>query len=256
MSVDYESMDGVALIRIDRPHVRNAVDAATAAALKLAFERFEADGERAVAILTGAGDHFCAGADLKALAAGERRSVEEVGPGPMGPTRMILSKPVIAAIEGYAVAGGMELALWCDLRVVSESAVFGIFCRRFGVPLIDLGTVRLPRLIGHSRALDLILTGREVRAQEALDIGLANRLATKGEALAAATDLARSLARFPQTCLRNDRLSAIDQWGLTEGDATRNEVRRGLMTLRSGETETGAGAFAAGAGRHGAFGAE
>lgn len=169
----------------------------------------------------------------------------------MGPTRMRLSKPVIAAVEGYAVAGGCELALWCDMRIASETAVFGIFCRRFGVPLIDLGTVRLPRLIGHSRAMDLILTGREVRAHEALDIGLANRLVPAGEALRAATQLASQIAAFPQNCMRNDRRSAIEQWGLDEEAAMRNELRHGLATIESGESRTGAAAFAAGAGRHG-----
>jgi len=179
------------------------------------------------------------------------RPVAIEGDGPMGPTRMLLKKPVIAAVEGYAVAGGCELALWCDLRVISESAVFGIFCRRFGVPLIDLGTIRLPRLIGHSRAMDLILTGRDVLAQEALDIGLANRLVGAGEALPAAIELARRIASFPQTCLRNDRLSAIEQWGLEETPAMQNEIKRGLDTLASGEAQAGASAFSSGSGRHG-----
>ena len=216
-----------------------------------AFREFDADAGSAVAILTGADGHFCAGADLKAYARGDRRKVTEEGDGPMGPTRMRLSKPVIAAVEGYAVAGGCELALWCDLRVASQTAIFGIFCRRFGVPLIDLGTIRLPRLIGHSRAMDLILTGREVRAQEALDIGLANRLVPAGEALNAAIELARQIAASPQTCMRNDRLSAIEQWGLEEDAAMRNEFRHGSDTMASGESLAGASDFAKGAGRHG-----
>lgn len=251
MSVMHQVMDSVAVITIDRPAQRNAVDAATALKLADAFRAFDADDALSVAILTGASGHFCAGADLKAYAAGDRRKIGEQGDGPMGPTRMRLSKPVIAAVEGYAVAGGCELALWCDLRVASETAVFGIFCRRFGVPLIDLGTVRLPRLIGHSRAMDLILTGREVRAHEALDIGLANRLVPAGEALRAAVQLAAQIAAFPQTCMRNDRRSAIEQWGLDEESAMRNELRHGLATIESGESRTGAAAFAAGAGRHG-----
>lgn len=251
MSVTHQVMNGVAVITIDRPAQRNAVDAATALKLADAFRAFDADAAQSVAILTGANGHFCAGADLKAYAAGDRRRISEQGDGPMGPTRMRLSKPVIAAVEGYAVAGGCELALWCDMRIASETAVFGIFCRRFGVPLIDLGTVRLPRLIGHSRAMDLILTGREVRAHEALDIGLANRLVPAGEALRAATQLASQIAAFPQNCMRNDRRSAIEQWGLDEEAAMRNELRHGLATIESGESRTGAAAFAAGAGRHG-----
>ncbi|HEX4971855.1 MAG TPA: crotonase/enoyl-CoA hydratase family protein, partial [Steroidobacteraceae bacterium] len=226
-------------------------DGATARALADVFRRFDEEEQASVAILTGAGEHFCAGADLKAYASGDRRQVTEEGDGPMGPTRLRLSKPVIAAVEGYAVAGGCELALWCDLRVASESAIFGIFCRRFGVPLIDLGTIRLPRLIGHGRAMDLILTGREVRAQEAFDIGLANRLVPAGQALTAAIELARQIASFPQTCMRNDRLSAIEQWGMEEDAALRNEFRHGTLTMKSGESLTGASDFAKGAGRHG-----
>ncbi len=251
MSIRSERSAAATVITIDRPAQRNAVDGETARQLAAAFRAFDADDTSAVAILTGAGGHFCAGADLKAYAAGDRRELGVEGDGPMGPTRMRLSKPVIAAIEGYAVAGGCELALWCDLRVVSETAVFGIFCRRFGVPLIDLGTVRLPRLIGHSRAMDLILTGREVRAQEALSIGLANRLVPAGQALANALQLAQQIATFPQTCMRNDRLSAIEQWGLDEEGAMRNEFRHGLATIASGESKSGAAAFAQGAGRHG-----
>ncbi|HKU14540.1 MAG TPA: crotonase/enoyl-CoA hydratase family protein [Steroidobacteraceae bacterium] len=251
MSVVRERIGDVLVVRIERPEQRNAVDAATALQLADAFREFDADETSAVAILTGTAGNFCAGADLKAYARGERRQVSEAGDGPMGPTRLRLSKPVIAAVEGYAVAGGCELALWCDLRVASDTAIFGIFCRRFGVPLIDLGTVRLPRLIGHSRAMDLILTGREVRAQEAFDIGLANRLVPAGQALPAAIELARQIAAFPQTCLRNDRLSAIEQWGMDEEAALRNEFRRGTSTMTSGESLAGASAFAKGAGRHG-----
>jgi len=252
MLVSYERQASVVIVTIQRPERRNAVDAPTAAALVEAFRRFDADAEANVAILSGAGGSFCAGADLKALA-GERGRVAEDGDGPMGPTRMVLQKPVIAAVEGHAVAGGMELALWCDLRVMAQDAVFGIFCRRFGVPLVDLGTVRLPRLIGHSRAMDLILTGRPVHAPEALEIGLANRLSPSGQALAVALDLADQIAAFPQTCLRNDRMSAIQQWGLTEPAAMRNEMRLGLATIASGETRLGADQFSAGAGRHGTF---
>jgi enoyl-CoA hydratase/carnithine racemase len=251
MSVSRQQIDNIHVVQIERPEHRNAVDAATALELAAAFREFDADPHSLVAILTGAAGHFCAGADLKAYARGDRRKVTEEGDGPMGPTRMRLSKPVIAAVEGYAVAGGCELALWCDLRVASESAIFGIFCRRFGVPLIDLGTIRLPRLIGHSRAMDLILTGREVRAQEAFDIGLANRLVPAGQALTAALELARQIASFPQTCMRNDRLSAIEQWGMEEDAALRNEFRYGTITLSSGESSAGASDFAKGAGRHG-----
>jgi enoyl-CoA hydratase len=249
--IGYRLDGAIAIITIERPAQRNALDGRTAQALAAAFRDFDADASLSVAILTGAEGHFCAGADLKAYVAGDRRKLGDDGDGPMGPTRMRLSKPVIAAVEGYAVAGGCELALWCDLRVVSQTAVFGIFCRRFGVPLIDLGTVRLPRLIGHSRAMDLILTGREVRAQEAFNIGLANLLVPKGEALNAALALAKQLAEFPQTCMRNDRLSAIEQWALDEEDAMRNEMRHGLATIESGESQAGAAAFAQGSGRHG-----
>ncbi|MGH8185352.1 MAG: crotonase/enoyl-CoA hydratase family protein [Steroidobacteraceae bacterium] len=251
MSVSTRRIDNVTVVQIERPEHRNAVDAATAKLLADRFRDFDLDVASDVAILTGAGGHFCAGADLKAYARGDRRTLSEDGDGPMGPTRMRLSKPVIAAVEGYAVAGGFELALWCDLRVASDSAIFGIFCRRFGVPLIDLGTVRLPRLIGQSRALDLILTGREVRAQEAFDIGLANRLAPAGQALPAAIELAKQIASFPKACMRNDRLSVLEQWGMDEPAAMRNELRRGLQTIGSGESAAGAAAFTSGAGRHG-----
>lgn len=251
MTVRTDTRGPVTIVTIDRPERRNAVDGPTAAALAAAFRAFDADAAAAVAILTGAGGSFCAGADLKALATGEPRPVEPSGDGPMGPTRLDLSKPVIAAVEGHAVAGGLELALWCDLRVMAEDAVFGVFCRRFGVPLVDLGTVRLPRLIGQSRALDLILTGRPVQAAEALQIGLANRLAPPGKALAAALELAEQVAAFPQTCLRNDRRSALDQWALSEPEAMRREIELGRATLASGETAAGAGRFLAGQGRHG-----
>lgn len=241
----------VHIVTINRPDRRNAVDRATADALADAFRKFDQNDRQSVAVLTGAGGNFCAGADLKALAGGDSNRFAPDGDAPMGPTRMRLSKPVIAAIEGYAVAGGIELALWCDLRVAAEHATFGVFCRRFGVPLIDLGTVRLPRLIGHSRAMDLILTGRAVDAREAFDIGLANRLAPNGEALPHAIALAKELAALPQTCLRHDRLSAIEQWDMSEADALENEYRHGAATISSGETADGAGDFAGGAGRGG-----
>jgi enoyl-CoA hydratase len=253
MSVRYELRDHIATVTIDRPGVRNAVDAPTAQALAEAFRRFDDDEGALVAVLTGAGGYFCAGADLKAVAAGEQREIAPESDGPMGPTRMHLSKPVIAAIEGHAVAGGLELALWCDLRVVAEDAVLGVFCRRFGVPLIDLGTIRLPRLIGHSRATDLILTGRAVPAKEAALIGLANRIAPTGKALDAAIELAKEIASHPQRCMRSDRRSAIEQWGMTEHEAMKNELQLGLETIKSGETLTGAKHFTEGAGRHGSF---
>ncbi|HET9230167.1 MAG TPA: crotonase/enoyl-CoA hydratase family protein [Vitreimonas sp.] len=258
MSSVLTERDGpVLIVTINRPERRNAVDLPTAQALFDAFSAFEIDEEASVAVLTGAGGAFCAGADLKALAGGERGNRVEAGGidsfGPMGPTRLRLSKPVIAAIEGYAVAGGAELALWCDLRVMAESAIFGIYCRRFGVPLVDGGTIRLPRLIGHSRATDLILTGRAVSANEAHTMGLANRVAPDGQALAAAIALAKDIAALPQTCMRNDRLSAMEQWDLEESAAIDNEVKRGLETLRSGETAAGAARFTSGEGRHGKF---
>ena len=241
----------VRVVTIDRPARRNAVDRATAAALVDAFGAFDRDPEVAVAILTGAGGTFCSGADLKSLSVDGGNEVSESGPGPMGPTRLRLSKPVIAAIEGYAVAGGLELALWCDLRVAARDAVLGVLCRRFGVPLIDLGTVRLPRLIGHSRAMDLILTGRGVSGDEALAMGLLNRLTEPGQALAGAIVIGEELAAFPQTCLRHDRMSAIEQWDLDGPSAMLNEVRHGMATIASGESGQGAASFAAGAGRHG-----
>ncbi len=254
MSVQYETRGAVAIITIDRPDRRNAVDGPTAEKLAEAFRRFESDEALSVAILTGAGDTFCAGADLKAVSTGEGRNrVEETGDGPMGPSRMRLSKPVIAAVEGHAVAGGLELALWCDLRVMAADAVFGVYCRRFGVPLIDGGTIRLPRLIGQSRAMDMILTGRAVHAEEALQIGLANRTCPKGQALETALALAEQIAGFPQLCLRHDRQSVLEQWSLNEAGALLNETRLGLQTLASGETVEGATRFTQGQGRHGQF---
>jgi enoyl-CoA hydratase len=243
----------VCVVTIDRPAVRNAVDGPTAAALAAAFRAFEQDESLAVAVLTGAGGTFCAGADLKGVASGRGNPTQAEGDGPMGPTRMVLAKPVIAAVEGHAVAGGLELAVWCDLRVAARNAVFGVYCRRFGVPLIDLGTVRLPRLIGQSHAMDLILTGRGVSGEEALRMGLANRLVEPGEACAATVELAHQLARFPQRCLRSDRMSAIEQWGLPFGDALENEFRHGIEVIRSGETRAGAERFTRGTGRHGRF---
>jgi enoyl-CoA hydratase len=252
-NVRFETEDSVAIVTIDRPQVRNAVDLPTAAALAEAFRRFDTDTELSVAVLTGAGGTFCAGADLKAASERRGNRVAEDGDGPMGPTRMLLTKPVIAAVEGYAVAGGLELALWCDLRVAARDAVFGVYCRRWGVPLIDGGTIRLPRLIGQSHALDLILTGRGVSGDEALAMGLANRLTEKGKSREAAVALARTLARFPQRCLRGDRRSAIEQWGLDLSVALLHETRIGTEVIRSGETLEGAARFARGAGRHGAF---
>ena len=224
--------DGKALtVTINRPEVRNAVDSATADALTDAFNQFEADDDLCVAVLTGAGGTFCSGADLREVADGRRMAIDENGAGPMGPTWLQLSKPVIAAVEGHAVAGGLELALWCDLRVAARDAVFGVYNRRFGVPLIDLGTVRLPRMIGQSRALDLILTGRSVSAEEALQMGLVNRLVEPGKALAAAIELAHTLAGFPQHGLRADRMSVHEQWSLSWNDARRNELKHGLQYL-------------------------
>jgi enoyl-CoA hydratase len=245
-------VDGpLTIVTIDRPAVRNAVDPPTAQALAAAFRHFDQDRSQHVDILTGAGGAFCAGFDLKVTASGHRGHRVETGDGPMGPTRLKLGKPVIAAVEGPAVAGGLELALWCDLRVAARNATFGVYCRRFGVPLMDLGTVRLPRLIGHSRAMDLILTGRGVSGDEAERIGLANRLAEPGEALTVARELGHQLARLPQAALRSDRLSAIEQWSLDWEEATFNEFRHGLATVATGETEAGARVFAGGAGRHG-----
>ncbi len=254
MSVHVERNGPVTTVVIDRPRARNAIDRATARALAEAFRSFDADPAASVAVLCGAGGHFCAGADLKAYVANpEEWRLDEEGDAPLGPTRMLLSKPVIAAVSGYAVAGGLELALWCDLRVVERSAAFGVFCRRWGVPLIDGGTIRLSRLIGHSRALDLILTGRQVDADEALAIGLANRVVADGEARAAAEALAAQIAAFPQTCMREDRLSSYEQWGLPLAEALRNECRHGRVALASGDARAGAGKFREGEGRHGRF---
>lgn len=242
----------VTTVILMRGHVRNAVDRDTARDLADAFRAFDADERACVGVLHGEGG-FCAGADLHAIARGEGNRLEPDGDGPMGPSRMLLGKPVIAAISGHAVAGGLELALWCDLRVAEESAVLGVFCRRFGVPLIDGGTVRLPRLIGHARALDLILTGRAISAQEALAMGLVNRVVPDGEGRAAAEELARTIASFPQCVMRNDRLSSYEQWGMGLPEALANEFRRGLATIRRGDTSAGARRFAGGAGRHGSF---
>ena len=259
MTVRVEQDGPVVLVTIDRPHVRNAVDGPTAHALAEAFLAFDRDPSASAAVLTGAGGTFCAGADLKALAGGADVNpiLPPDGPesvGPMGPSRLLLSKPVIAAVEGNAVAGGLELALWCDLRVAAEDAVFGVYCRRWGVPLIDGGTVRLPRLVGQSRALDMILTGRGVSGQEALDFGLANRLVPPGGACEAAVELAKELAAFPQVCMRSDRLSAYQQWSLDLPEALGQEFDGGMEVLASGEAIEGAGRFAAGEGRHGTFG--
>jgi enoyl-CoA hydratase len=241
----------VATVTIDRPEVRNAVDADTAAELADCFRRFGADDKLAAAVLTGAGGTFCAGYDLKAMASGAPDRLREDGDGPMGPTRLVLDKPVIAAIEGFAVAGGLELALWCDLRVAAGDATLGVFNRRFGVPLIDLGTIRLPRLIGHGRAMDLILTGRAVPAMEALQIGLIDRLVAPGTALQEALEIARHLAGFPQAALRADRRSAVNQWSTSFEEAVMAEYRGGLEVIASGEAQEGARRFKEGSGRHG-----
>jgi enoyl-CoA hydratase len=248
--VRVERKGPVTTVIIDRPGARNAVNGPTADALFAAFDEFDADDTASVAVLWGDNGTFCAGADLKAFGTPEANAVHRTGPGPMGPSRMVLSKPVIAAVSGYAVAGGLELALWCDLRVAEQDAVFGVFCRRWGVPLIDGGTVRLPRLIGQSRAMDMILTGRAVAADEALAIGLANRVVPKGQSRQAAEDLAAELAALPQQCLRADRLSALHQWGMPESAAIDFEFAS--ISRVAAEANEGAGRFAAGAGRHGA----
>jgi enoyl-CoA hydratase len=248
--VRIERNAAVTTVIIDRPDARNAVNRPTAEALYEAFDAFDRDDSASVAVLWGDHGTFCAGADLKAFGTLDANAVHRSGPGPMGPSRMVLSKPVIAAISGYAVAGGLELALWCDLRVVEEDAVLGVFCRRWGVPLIDGGTVRLPRLIGQSRAMDLILTGRPVDAAEAHAIGLANRVVPKGEARLQAEQLAAEISRFPQQCMRADRLSALGQWGLPEAEAIDREFAS--ISRVKHEALEGAGRFAAGAGRHGA----
>jgi len=249
MSVKVVRSGPVTTVIIDRPHARNAVNGPTAIALFEAFEEFDRDDSASVAVLWGDHGTFCAGADLKAIGTPASNPTQPTGTAPMGPTRMVLSKPVIAAVSGYAVAGGLELALWCDLRVVESDAVFGVFCRRWGVPLIDGGTVRLPRLIGHSRAMDMILTGRAVGAEEALAIGLANRVVPTGQSRQAAEELAAELARSPQGCMRADRLSALHQWGLPEADAM--DVEFGSLSEVAAESIAGAQRFADGAGRHG-----
>jgi enoyl-CoA hydratase len=261
-AVRVERNGAVTTVILNRPEVRNAVDRPTAEALAHAFVDFERDNTASVAVLWGASGTFCAGADLRAIAEGRGNRTTPIDPAaseallpdaPMGPTRMQLSKPVIAAVSGHAVAGGMELALWCDLRVMEEDAVFGVFCRRWGVPLVDGGTVRLPRLIGQSRALDLILTGRPVRAEEALQMGLANRVVSKGEARAAAEAMAGEISRMPPICLRNDRSSVYEQWDLGYRAAMASEFAHGLKTLQSGESRQGAERFRCGKGRGGRF---
>ena len=253
MVVRIEKKDTVMTVIIDNPEVKNAVDGVTAAALADAFREFEDDDKARVAVLWGDHGCFCAGANLKAVGTRQGNRFEKEGDGPMGSTRMLLSKPVIAAVAGYAVAGGLELAIWCDLRVVERDAVFGIFSRRFGVPLIDGGTIRLPRLIGLSHALDMILTGRPISAEEAYRIGLASRVVDVGHARPEAEKLARQISKFPQTCLRQDRLSAYEQFGLPLKEALDNEYERGWKTIQSGETFTGATRFTEGEGRHGHF---
>ena len=239
MAIHYELNDNIAVVTIDRQDVANAVDHETAMQLVEAFERFDADDAAHVAILTGAGKNFCAGGDLKAILDGRGVRVNEDGPGPLGPTRMMLSKPVIAAVEGHAVAGGLELALWCDLRVAARDAIFGVYCRRWGIPLCDGGTVRLPRLIGQSHALDMILTGRGVGGEEAARIGLVNRLCEPGEALETAQRLAMTLAGLPQACLRSDRRSMYEQWETGLAAALRRESELGLEVIGSGEVARG-----------------
>lgn len=255
MNIRVETRERITIVTLDRPAVRNAVDGATAAELADAFRQFDQDPESDIAVFYGDHGSFCAGADLKSVAAGGNKAnrLDAEGDGPMGPSRMLLSKPVIAAIAGHAVAGGLELALWCDLRVVERSAIMGVYCRRWGVPLIDGGTVRLPRLIGQGHAMDLILTGRGVDADEALQMGLANRIVDDGSALQGALELAQQLCAFPQRCLRSDRLSSYEQWDLAQPAALANEFKRGMSVVESGETVAGASRFASGKGRHGAF---
>ncbi len=253
MSVRVEHAGPVTTVILHRPQARNAVDGPTARALAEAFRAFDADPDAAVAVLWGDGGTFCAGADLKAMGGENSNQVTEDGDGPMGPTRMRLSKPVIAAVSGYAVAGGLELALWCDLRIAEQDSTFGVFCRRWGVPLIDGGTVRLPRIVGTGRAMDMVLTGRPVSAPEALEMGLVSRVVPSGDARRAAEEIAAQLAALPQTCLRSDRMSLLEQDGLDEDAALRNEFRHGMRALMDGALD-GAARFAAGAGRHGEFG--
>ena len=252
MSVHYENDGPLTVVTIDRPEVANAIDAPTARELADAFRAFEADGSASVAVLTGSAGTFCAGADLKAMRSGHAERVTRLSPegdGPVGPTRMLLAKPVIAAVEGHAVAGGLELALWCDLRVASEQAVFGVYCRRWGIPLMDGGTVRLARLIGHSHALDLILTGRGVSGEEARSMGLINRLVPAGAALTAAKELALEIASKPQAALRSDRLSSYEQWSLSLDDALAGEYRHGIATLQTQELIAGLERYESGAWR-------
>lgn len=251
MSVRVEKRGVITVVEIARPGARNAIDGRTAEALTEAFREFSREDTQRVAVLTGAGGTFCAGADLKAIGQGRGNRVEAEGDGPLGPTRMLLPKPCIAAVEGYAVAGGLELALWCDLRVAAKDAIFGVFCRRFGVPLIDGGTVRLPRLIGTSRALDMILTGRAVGAEEGLGMGLVNRVCEPGEALSSALLLAEEIANWPQDCMRNDRLSVYEQEGYSLEDALSNEFQRGISSLSSPEFLPSVSRFLKGDGRHG-----
>ncbi len=256
MPIRIETKDSIFTVIIDRPAAKNAVDGPTASALADAFKAFDKDDAFSVAVLCGAGDTFCAGADLKAVASQDSRRLNRLasdGDGPMGPSRMVLKKPVIAAIAGHAVAGGLELALWCDMRVMEETAVLGVFCRRFGVPLIDGGTIRLPRLIGMSHALDLVLTGRPVEADEAKAMGLVNRIVPRGEARSAAEKLARQISEFPQACMCSDRLSVYEQWGMTLQEALQNEFKHGMGTIQQGESVKGAARFSKGEGRHGFF---
>jgi enoyl-CoA hydratase/carnithine racemase len=252
MPVHFEIDAPIAIVTIDRADVANAIDRPTAEELAGAFRRFEGDESLAVAVLTGASGKFCAGADLKAMqedGAPRASRVEPDGDGPVGPTRMLLTKPVIAAVEGHAVAGGLELAVWCDLRVAAEDAVFGVYCRRWGIPLMDGGTIRLARLVGHSHALDLILTGRGVSGEEALRMGLANRLVPKGETLAAARALAHEIATKPQAAMRSDRMSSYEQWSLSLDDALANEYQHGMATIRTGELFSGLDRYSSGAWR-------
>ncbi|MFO7796080.1 MAG: crotonase/enoyl-CoA hydratase family protein [Promethearchaeati archaeon] len=253
MSIEIEKDYPIYTVIIKNPEVRNAIDKKSAQKLAEAFRNFEKDDDALVAVLWGSEGNFCAGANLKAIAEGETNRIQKEGDAPMGPSCMMLSKPVIAAVSGYAVAGGLELALWCDLRVMEESAIFGVFCRRFGVPLIDGGTVRLPRLIGLSRALDMILTGRDIGAEEALNWGLANRIVEDGNSRKESEKLALEIAKFPQTCMRNDRLSAYEQFGMSIKEAMKNEFEYGLKTLASGEYLEGSNNFSKGKGKHGKF---
>ncbi len=253
LPVRVEKKGNITTVIMDNPEVKNAVDGPTAAELAKAFKDFEKDENARVAVLWGTGGSFCAGANLKAVVKGHGNKITKTGDGPMGPTRMLLSKPVIAAIAGHAVAGGLELAIWCDLRVVERNAIFGVFSRRFGVPLIDGGTFRLPRLIGLSRALDMILTGRKINAEEALNIGLANYIVEEGQSRIETEKLAEKISKFPQICMRNDRLAAYEQFGMDIKSALENEYSHGLKALESGETLSGAKRFANGEGRHGEF---